>query len=66
MDRRHLLKFVLAGFTLPFAATASAAQAVTQVRSWRTADRLRIVLDLSGPVNFRSFALAAPTLPFTH
>lgn len=60
MDRRHLLKFVLAGFTLPFAATASAAQAVTQVRSWRTADRLRIVLDLSGPVNFRSFALAAP------
>lgn len=60
MDRRHLLKFVLAGFTLPFASTASAAQAVTQVRSWRTADRLRIVLDLSGPVNFRSFALAAP------
>lgn len=60
MDRRHLLKFVLAGFTLPFASTASAAQAITQVRSWRTADRLRIVLDLSGPVNFRSFALAAP------
>lgn len=60
MDRRHLLKFVLAGFTLPFATGAVGAQAITQVRSWRADDRLRIVLDLSGPVNFRSFELAAP------
>lgn len=60
MHRRQLLGFVLVGLALPFSATARAAQRIIGIRSWSDADKLRVVLDLSGPVEYRTFDLSTP------
>lgn len=60
MDRRHLLRFLLAGFTFPFSTAAHAAQQIIGIRSWGSADGMRVVLDLSGAVDYRTFELTAP------
>lgn len=59
MHRRHLLNLILASaaFALPFSVSA------TQIRSawlWRSDEKLRLVFDLSGPVQFKTFTLSAP------
>ena len=59
MHRRHLLNLILASaaFVLPFSVSA------TQIRSarlWRSDDKLRLVFDLSGPVQYKTFSLSAP------
>ncbi|ACO79091.1 N-acetylmuramoyl-L-alanine amidase [Azotobacter vinelandii CA] len=60
MHRRRLLKLLLAGLALPFPATAHPARQLVGIRSWRSSGKLRVVLDLSGPVEHRTFELAAP------
>ncbi|MCK1785898.1 N-acetylmuramoyl-L-alanine amidase [Pseudomonas sp. TNT11] len=59
MHRRQLLNLLLVSplFTLPF--TASATQ-IRNARLWRSDDKLRLVFDLSGPVNYKTFSLTAP------
>ena len=59
MHRRQLLNLLLISplFTLPF--TASATQ-IRNARLWRSDDKLRLVFDLSGPVNYKTFSLTAP------
>jgi N-acetylmuramoyl-L-alanine amidase len=54
-----LLNLILASaaFALPFGICA------TQIRSarlWRSDDKLRLVFDLSGPVQYKTFSLSAP------
>ncbi|AWM89414.1 N-acetylmuramoyl-L-alanine amidase [Pseudomonas sp. 31-12] len=59
MHRRHLLNWILASaaFALPFG--VSAAQ-IRNARLWRSDDTLRLVFDLSGPVQYKTFSLRAP------
>ena len=59
MHRRQLLNLLLASplFTLPF--TAHATQ-ISNARLWRSDDKLRLVFDLSGPVQYKTFTLSAP------
>ena len=59
MHRRQLLNLLLASplFTLPF--TAHATQ-INNARLWRSDDKLRLVFDLSGPVQYKTFTLSAP------
>ena len=59
MHRRQFLNLLLVSplFTLPF--TASATQ-IRNARLWRSDDKLRLVFDLSGPVNYKTFSLTAP------
>lgn len=59
MHRRQLLNLLLASplFTLPFAANATQ---VSNARLWRSDDKLRLVFDLSGPVQYKTFSLTAP------
>ena len=59
MHRRQLLNLLLASplFTLPF--TVSATQ-IRNARLWRSDDKLRLVFDLSGPVQYKTFSLSAP------
>lgn len=59
MHRRQLLNLLLASplFTLPFAANATQ---VSNARLWRSGDKLRLVFDLSGPVQYKTFSLTAP------
>lgn len=59
MHRRQLLNLLLASplFTLPFAANATQ---ISNARLWRSDDKLRLVFDLSGPVHYKTFSLAAP------
>ncbi|MFJ5284519.1 N-acetylmuramoyl-L-alanine amidase [Pseudomonas sp. NPDC088429] len=59
MHRRHLLNLILASaaFALPF--SVSAAQ-IRNARLWRSAEKLRLVFDLSGPVRYKTFTLSAP------
>ena len=60
MHRRQMLLNMLlasAAFALPFSVHA------TQIRSarlWRSASKLRLVFDLSGPVQYKTFTLSAP------
>ena len=59
MHRRQLLNLLLVSplFTLPF--TAHATQ-ISNARLWRSADKLRLVFDLSGPVQYKTFSLTSP------
>ena len=59
MHRRQLLNLLLASplFTLPFAAHATQ---ISNARLWRSDDKLRLVFDLSGPVQYKTFTLSAP------
>ena len=59
MHRRHLLNLILASaaFALPFGASATQ---IRNTRLWRSDDKLRLVFDLSGPVQYKTFSLSAP------
>ena len=59
MHRRQLLNLLLASplFTLPFAVHATQ---IGNARLWRSDDKLRLVFDLSGPVQYKTFTLSAP------
>ena len=59
MHRRQLLNLLLASplFVLPF--TVRATQ-IRNARLWRSDDKLRLVFDLSGPVQYKTFSLTAP------
>ncbi len=59
MHRRQLLNLLLVSplFTLPFAASATQ---IRNARLWRSEDKLRLVFDLSGPVQYKTFSLSAP------
>ncbi|MFJ7797324.1 N-acetylmuramoyl-L-alanine amidase [Pseudomonas sp. NPDC096950] len=59
MHRRHLLNLILASaaFALPFGVSATQ---IRNARLWRSDDKLRLVFDLSGPVQFKTFTLSSP------
>ncbi|OPA96855.1 N-acetylmuramoyl-L-alanine amidase [Pseudomonas fluorescens] len=59
MHRRQLLNLLLVSplFTLPLGAYATQ---VRNARLWRSDDKLRLVLDLSGPVQYKTFSLTSP------
>lgn len=59
MHRRHLLNWILASaaFALPFGVSATQ---IRNARLWRSDDKLRLVFDLSGPVQFKTFTLSSP------
>ncbi|AWA42302.1 N-acetylmuramoyl-L-alanine amidase [Pseudomonas fluorescens] len=59
MHRRHLLNLMLASvaFFLPFSVSATQ---IRNARLWRSEDKLRLVFDLSGPVNYKTFTLSTP------
>ncbi|MGV8888991.1 MAG: N-acetylmuramoyl-L-alanine amidase [Pseudomonas sp.] len=59
MHRRHLLNLILASaaFALPFGVSATQ---IRNARLWRSDDKLRLVFDLSGPVQYKTFSLSAP------
>ncbi len=59
MHRRHLLNLMLASAALAFPFSVSAAQ-IRNARLWRSDDKLRLVLDFSGPVSYKTFTLSAP------
>jgi N-acetylmuramoyl-L-alanine amidase len=54
-----LLNLILAGaaFALPFGVSATQ---IRNARLWRSDDKLRLVFDLSGPVQYKTFSLSAP------
>lgn len=60
MHRRQMLLNLLlasAAFALPLGASATQ---IRNARLWRTDDKLRLVFDLSGPVQYKTFTLSAP------
>ncbi|WP_042956197.1 N-acetylmuramoyl-L-alanine amidase, partial [Pseudomonas syringae] len=60
MHRRQVLLNMLlasAALTLPFGVYATQ---ISNARLWRTNDKLRLVLDLSGPVQYKTFSLTSP------
>jgi len=59
MHRRHLLNWILASaaFALPLGVSATQ---IRNARLWRSDDKLRLVFDLSGPVQFKTFTLSSP------
>ncbi|WP_248731446.1 N-acetylmuramoyl-L-alanine amidase [Pseudomonas sp. MWU13-2517] len=59
MHRRQLLNLLLVSplFTLPLGAFATQ---IRNARLWRSDDKLRLVLDLSGPVQYKTFSLTSP------
>ncbi|OCR25616.1 N-acetylmuramoyl-L-alanine amidase [Pseudomonas syringae] len=60
MHRRQvLLNLLLASAALALPLGTYAAQ-IRNARLWRTADKLRLVLDLSGPVQYKTFSLGSP------
>ncbi|MGX0893306.1 N-acetylmuramoyl-L-alanine amidase [Pseudomonas sp. ADAK2 TE3594] len=59
MHRRHLLNLILASAAFAFPFSASATQ-IRNARLWRSDDKLRLVFDLSGPVQYKTFSLSAP------
>ncbi len=58
MHRRQLLNFLLA--SAAFIPLGVSAAQIQNARLWRSADKLRLVLDLSGPVQYKTFSLTAP------
>lgn len=60
MDRRSLLKFLLAGLALPASLTVQASQAVRRVSVSQSGGATQFFLDLSGPVTANSFNLDSP------
>ncbi|EJM05536.1 N-acetylmuramoyl-L-alanine amidase [Pseudomonas sp. GM102] len=59
MHRRHLLNLILASAAFAFPFSASATQ-IRNARLWRSDDKLRLVFDLSGPVQYKTFSLSVP------
>lgn len=59
MHRRQLLNLLLASTALMLPWSVSAAQ-IRNARLWNSADKVRLVLDLSGPVHYKTFSLSAP------
>ena len=59
MHRRQLLNLLLASAALILPLGVSATQ-IRNARLWRSDDKLRLVLDLSGPVQYQTFSLSAP------
>jgi N-acetylmuramoyl-L-alanine amidase len=59
MHRRQLLNLLLASAVLALPLGVSATQ-IRNARLWRSDDKLRLVLDLSGPVQYKTFSLTAP------
>lgn len=59
MHRRQLLNLLLASAALVLPLGVSATQ-IRNLRLWNSADKLRLVLDLSGPVQYKTFSLSAP------
>ncbi|MBA1430012.1 N-acetylmuramoyl-L-alanine amidase [Pseudomonas fluorescens] len=59
MHRRQLLNLLLLSPLLAFPAGAFATQ-IRNARLWRSDDKLRLVFDLSGPVQYKTFSLTAP------
>jgi N-acetylmuramoyl-L-alanine amidase len=59
MHRRQLLNLILASaaFALPFGVSATQ---IRNARLWRSDDKLRLVFDLSGSVQYKTFSLSAP------
>ncbi|SHN30336.1 N-acetylmuramoyl-L-alanine amidase [Pseudomonas asturiensis] len=57
--RQMLLNMLLAGAALTLPLGAYATQ-IRNARLWRTNDKLRLVLDLSGPVQYKTFSLTSP------
>ncbi|MFT0472615.1 N-acetylmuramoyl-L-alanine amidase [Pseudomonas antarctica] len=59
MHRRQLLNLLLVSplFTFPMGALATQ---IRNARLWRSDDKLRLVFDLSGPVQYKTFSLTAP------
>src|SRR5476649_440610 len=59
MHRRQLLNLLLVSplFTFPLGAFATQ---IRNARLWRSDDKLRLVFDLSGPVQYKTFSLSAP------
>jgi N-acetylmuramoyl-L-alanine amidase len=58
MHRRSLAQLLLTS-----AACSALAASATQIRNarlWRSDDKLRLVFDLSGPVQYKTFSLSAP------
>lgn len=60
MDRRSLLKILLAGLALPASLTVQASQAVRRVSVSQKGGATRFFLELSGPVSANSFYLDSP------
>ena len=59
MHRRQLLNLLLVSplFALPLGAYATQ---IRNARLWRSEDKLRLVVDLSGPVQYKTFSLTSP------
>ena len=59
MHRRQLLNLLLVSplFALPLGAYATQ---IRNARLWRSNDKLRLVFDLSGPVQYKTFSLTSP------
>jgi len=59
MHRRQLLNLLLVSplFTFPLGAFATQ---IRNARLWRSDDKLRLVFDLSGPVQYKTFSLTSP------
>ncbi|WP_297837933.1 N-acetylmuramoyl-L-alanine amidase [Pseudomonas sp.] len=57
--RQMLLNLLLASAAIALPLGASAAQ-IRSVRLWRTDEKSRLVFDLSGPVQYKTFTLSAP------
>ncbi|MFJ4113484.1 N-acetylmuramoyl-L-alanine amidase [Pseudomonas sp. NPDC089758] len=60
MDRRRVLKLVLACLALPLPLAAQAGQAVKRVRVSRAGSVTKVSLELTGPVAAKHFSLTAP------
>lgn len=60
MDRRRVLKLLVACLALPLPFAAQAGQAVKRIRLSRSGSITKVSLELTGPVAAKHFSLAAP------